>query len=77
MAVSDDLRGLAAEDVVYPQQDYGYWTKRGIPREATTGTRRSWVFNASTGQNGVCLVYVRVRVREAGPTCQPVPGIFP
>jgi hypothetical protein len=53
MAVSDDLRRLAAEDVVYLSRITGSGPSevfRGRLRQALDG---SWVFNASMGQNGV------------------------
>jgi len=56
MPVSDDLNRLAAEDVVYLTRSIllggGGPTEvfRGRLRQALNG---NWVFNASTGQNGV------------------------
>jgi hypothetical protein len=60
MAVIDDLNRLAAQDVVYlaktlsggAVQAPGFSTEvfRGRVRQALDG---NWVFNASTGQNGV------------------------
>jgi hypothetical protein len=56
MAVSDDMNRLAAEDVVYLTRTIllggGGPTEvfRGRLRQALNG---NWVFNASTGQNGV------------------------
>ena len=56
MAVSDDLNRLAAKDVVYLSRTIllggGGPTEvfRGRLRQALNG---NWVFNASTGQNGV------------------------
>jgi hypothetical protein len=60
MAVSDDLNRLAAEDVVYLTRTYPSTTgfQRGASTEVFRGRLRQalngdWVFNASTGQNGV------------------------
>ena len=55
MAVIDDMNRLAAQDVVYLMMNLGpgtppYELYRGRVRQALDG---SWVFNASTGQNGV------------------------
>jgi len=57
MAVSDDLNRLAAQDVVYltrtlstGQSPASTDVFRGRLRQALNG---DWVFNASTGQNGV------------------------
>jgi hypothetical protein len=59
MALTDDLNRLAAQDVVYltrtlsvPDGSRGGSTEvfRGRLRQALNG---DWVFNASTGQNGV------------------------
>lgn len=54
MAVPDDLNRLAAQDVVYLTKRFasGGVTEvfRGRVRQALSG---NWVFNASTGQNGV------------------------
>lgn len=51
MAVSDDLNRLAAQDVVYLVRSIGTSELfRGRLRQALDGT---WVFNTSTGQNGV------------------------
>ena len=56
MAVSDDLNRLAAQDVVYLTRTIllgsGGATEvfRGRLRQALNG---NWVFDASTGQNGV------------------------
>src|SRR5438093_13655959 len=56
MAVADDLNKLAAEDVVYLSRTLRTMSHsstevfRGRLRQALNG---DWVFNASTGQNGV------------------------
>src|SRR5215469_2351462 len=53
MAVSDDLNRLAAQDVVYLTNSVPGGASevyRGRLRQALNG---NWVFNASTGQNGV------------------------
>ena len=51
MAVSDDLNRLAAQDVVYLVRSIGTTELlRGRLHQALDGT---WVFNTSTGQNGV------------------------
>jgi hypothetical protein len=57
MAVSDDLNRLAAQDVVYFLR-YTYGGGPPSAREVFRGRLRQsltsqWVFNASTGQNGV------------------------
>jgi hypothetical protein len=53
MAVSDDMNRLAAQDVVYLKRYMAGGVAevfRGRLRQALNG---EWVFNASTGQNGV------------------------
>ena len=53
MALTDDLNKLAAQDVVYITRRVGGGSAevfRGRVRQALSG---NWVFNASTGQNGV------------------------
>ena len=59
MALTDDLHKLAAQDVVYLTRTFSQPDRgpsgptqvfRGRLREALNG---EWVFNASTGQNGV------------------------
>jgi hypothetical protein len=56
MALSDDLSRLAAQDVVYLSRYFmvnlpgATEVFRGRLRQALDG---NWVFNASTGQNGV------------------------
>jgi|SRR6516162_9821967 hypothetical protein len=57
MAVSDDLRQLATQDVVYLSRFYlgGQFPSpaevfRGRLRQALSG---NWIFSAFTGQNGV------------------------
>jgi hypothetical protein len=55
MALNDDLNKLAAQDVVYLTRTLGDSNQptevfRGRLRQALNG---DWVFNASTGQNGM------------------------
>jgi hypothetical protein len=53
VALTDDLNKLAAQDVVYVTRKVGNGPTevfRGRLRQALNG---DWVFNASTGQNGV------------------------
>jgi hypothetical protein len=59
MALTDDLNKLAAQDVIYLTRSFSAATGpahsstevfRGRLRQALNG---DWVFNASTGQNGV------------------------
>ncbi len=78
MAVADDLNKLAAEDVVYLSRTLRTMNQsstevfRGRLRQALNG---DWVFNASTGQNGVVGFLLGSNLNNWGSSESPTAGL--